>query len=88
MIVSLNRYQGGIMIWRFSKHGKMSNQEKEIIERRAEKLVGYTFIILASYILYESISKLINKEIPEPSLLGKIVAVLSIIMMPILFYNK
>ena len=76
------------MIWRFSKHGKMSNQEKEIIERRAEKLVGYTFIILASYILYESISKLINKEIPEPSLLGKIVAVLSIIMMPILFYNK
>jgi len=88
LIVSLNRYQGGIMIWRFSKHGKMSNQEKEIIERRAEKLVGYTFIILASYILYESISKLINKEIPEPSLLGKIVAVLSIIMMPILFYNK
>ena len=79
---------GGIMIWRFSKHGKLSEQQEEIIERRAEKFVGYTFIILAGYILYESINNLINEEIPEPSLLGIIIAVLSIIIMPILFCKK
>lgn len=79
---------GGIMIWRFRKHGKISKREEEIIERRAEKLIGYTFFILASYILYESIDKLTNREIPEPSLLGIIIAVISITVMPILFYMK
>ena len=79
---------GGIMIWRFSKHGKISEKEEAIIEGRAEKLVGYTFLILAGYLLYESISKLINEEIPEPSLLGIIIAILSLIIMPILFYKK
>ena len=79
---------GGIMIWRFSKHGKISIQEEEKIERKAEKLVGYSFIILASYIIYESVSKLVKSEIPEPSLFGIIIALLSIVIMPILFYNK
>ena len=78
----------GIMIWRFRKHGRISEQEEERIERKAERLVGYTFIILAGYILYESIDNLINSEIPEPSLLGIIIALLSLIIMPILFYKK
>ena len=79
---------GVIMVWRFRKHGKISKQEEEIIEKRAEKFVGYTFLILAGYVLYTSINKLINIEIPEPSLLGIIIALLSIIIMPFLFYYK
>jgi cation diffusion facilitator family transporter len=79
---------GGVMIWRFSKHGKMSQEEEERIERRAEKLVGYTFLILAGYILYESVDKLVNAEIPEPSLSGIIIALISVIVMPVLFYKK
>ena len=78
----------GIMIWRFNKHGKISKQEEERIERRAEKLVGYTFLMLSAYILYESIDKLVNNEVPEPSLFGIIIALISIIVMPILFYKK
>lgn len=78
----------GIMIWRFRKHGKISDQEEERIEQKAEKFIGYTFIILASYILYESVNNLINNEIPEPSLFGIIIALVSIIIMPILFYQK
>ena len=56
------------MIWRFNKHGKISEQEEERIEKRAEKLVGITFLVLGVYILYESLNKLINREIAEPSL--------------------
>jgi cation diffusion facilitator family transporter len=77
-----------IMIWRFRKHGEISEQEEERIEEKAEKFIGYTFIILASYILYESVNKLTNNEIPEPSLFGIIIAFVSIIIMPILFYQK
>ncbi|MFC1912432.1 cation transporter [Chloroflexota bacterium] len=78
----------GIMIWRFNKHGSISEEEEERIEKRAEKLVGYTFLILAGYILYESINKLVNNEIPEPSLFGIIIALVSIILMPLLYYMK
>ena len=78
----------GIMVWRFSKHGKMSPEEEEKVEQKAEKLVGYTFLILAAYILYESIDKLVSNEIPEPSIFGIIIALFSIVIMPILFYMK
>ena len=78
----------GIMIWRFRKHGRISELEEERIERKAEKLIGYTFLILAGYISYESVNKLINSEIPEPSLFGIILALISIIIMPLLFLKK
>jgi divalent metal cation (Fe/Co/Zn/Cd) transporter len=64
----------GIMIWRFRKHGKIPEQEEERIEKRAERFVGYTFLVLATYVLYESIDKLINSDIPDPSLFGIIIA--------------
>jgi len=78
----------GIMVWRFSKHGKISQEEEEKIEQRAETLVGYTFLILSAYILYESINKFVDHEIPEPSLFGIIIAFASIIFMPILYKMK
>ena len=79
---------GGVMIWRFGKHGKISEEEEEKLEQRATKLVGITFFILAVYVLFESVKKLITKEAPDPSLFGIIIAVISIIVMPILFIMK
>jgi len=78
---------GGVMIWRFSQ-GDKEEEEEERIEKRATRLVAYTFFILGAYVLYESIKKLVVSEIPEPSLLGIIVAIVSLILMPILFYMK
>ncbi|MFH1381381.1 MAG: cation transporter [Chloroflexota bacterium] len=78
----------GIMIWRFGKHREMSGEQEERIEARAEKLVGYTFLVLAAYILYESIAKLVTNEVSQPSLLGIIIALVSIIIMPVLYYVK
>lgn len=79
---------GGVMIWRFRQHGKISEEEEEKIEKKAVKLVGYTFFILGLYILYESVKNLYFREIPDQSLLGIIIAIVSIIVMPILFLMK
>jgi divalent metal cation (Fe/Co/Zn/Cd) transporter len=79
---------GGVMVWRLGKHGKISEEEEEKVEKKAVRFVSYTFFILGAYVLYESLEKLYVREIPEPSLLGIIVAIVSIIVMPILFYLK
>ena len=36
---------GSVMIWRFLKSGKMSEEEEEKVERRATRLIGYSFFI-------------------------------------------
>lgn len=79
---------GGIMIWRFRNHAKLSEEEEERIEKRAVKLVGTTFFILGAYVLYESFKKLYFRDIPEPSLIGIIIAFISLIVMPVLFAMK
>jgi len=42
---------GGVMIWRFRKHGKISEEEEEKVEKKATRLVGYTFFILGAIVL-------------------------------------
>ena len=79
---------GGVMIWRFAGHKGLSGEEEERIEKKAITLVGYTFFILGAYILYSSLEKLIFTVKPSPSLLGIIIAIVSIILMPVLFYLK
>ncbi|MBM3118346.1 MAG: hypothetical protein FJ006_02135 [Chloroflexi bacterium] len=79
---------GGVMVWRFRKHGELSRDEEETVEKKATRLVAYTFFILGAYVLYESVKKLIIQEIPSPSLLGIIIAIASAILMPILFRLK
>lgn len=79
---------GFILIWRLRKHGVYSEDEEQESEKKAIKLVGATFFILGAYVLYESIEKLISASIPEPSFPGIIIAILSIIIMPLLAFKK
>jgi len=79
---------GMVLIWRLLKHGKISAEQEEKIEKRAQRFVAISFFILSAYVLYESIGKLIRQEIPEPSLPGIIIAIVSIIVMPILMMQK
>jgi|TARA_B100001971_G_C18080964_1_gene478287 divalent metal cation (Fe/Co/Zn/Cd) transporter len=79
---------GGVMIWRFSQGTQISQEEEERIEKKATRLVAYTFFILGAYVLYESIKKLVVSEIPVPSLIGIIIAVVSLVLMPILYFVK
>jgi cation diffusion facilitator family transporter len=84
----LESLSAGVMIWRFRAHGSLSEKEEEKREKLATRLVAYTFFILGAYVLYESISKLVLQEIPEPSLFGIIIAAISTIVMPVLFFMK
>ena len=79
---------GMILIWRLRKHGKVSEEEEEAVERKATKFVALTFFILGLYVLFHSLKKLIEKEIPNPSLPGIIIAIVSIVVMPLLSWQK
>jgi divalent metal cation (Fe/Co/Zn/Cd) transporter len=52
------------------------------------KFVASTFFILGLYVLFHSIKKLAFKEIPDPSLPGIIIALASIVVMPVLTMQK
>ena len=84
----LESLSGGVMIWRFYPHRGLSPEAEARLERRAVKIIGYTFFILAAYILYESVEKLIFAEIPSPSLLGICIALASSLIMPALYLYK
>ena len=79
---------GLIMVWRFGKHAKARGADEERVEKRAIRLVGTAFLVLAAYVLFESARKLYVGERPEPSLFGIIIAVVSLVVMPLLFFAK
>jgi len=79
---------GMVLIWRLHKHGKITEEEEERAERKAIKFVAVTFFVLGFYVLYQSLKKLVVKDIPEPSLPGIVIAVVSIIVMPLLSSQK
>jgi divalent metal cation (Fe/Co/Zn/Cd) transporter len=78
---------GGIMIWRF-RQTRLSEAEEKRVEARAVKLVGWSFFVLAAYVLFEAARKLVIREVPAPSLFGIIIAAASLVVMPALFIAK
>jgi cation diffusion facilitator family transporter len=81
-------FSAAVLVWRFRKGRGMPDDEVEKLEKKALKYIGFTFLILGIYVLYESTSKIYTGEISNPSLLGILIAIASIIVMPILFYMK
>jgi divalent metal cation (Fe/Co/Zn/Cd) transporter len=57
-------------------------------EKRALQLVGVSFLILAAYVAFDSVQALVQKEMPDASVPGMIVAALSVIIMPLLAREK
>jgi len=79
---------GFVLIWRLKQHGKITEEEEERVERKAMKFIAITFFVLALYVLIQSVKKLIFIEIPDPTLPGIILAIVSLIVMPMLAYKK
>jgi len=79
---------GLVLIWRLGQHGSLSAAQEERLEKRAMRFVAVTFFVLGAYVLYESLRKLILIERPEHSLPGIVIAVASIIVMPLLAWRK
>ncbi len=57
-------------------------------EKKAEKLIAYSFLVLAFFIVFKSILDLINQNRPEASIFGIIVATVSIAVEGPLSYKK
>ena len=78
---------GLVLIWRLRKH-KFTDEEEEAAEKKAVFFVGITFILLALYVIYESVKKLYFHEHPAESLIGIVLAIVSLIVMPFLAIYK
>lgn len=79
---------GFVLIWRLRQHGEISKEAEARIEKRATRFVAVTFFVLGLYILFESIKKIVLVEVPQPSLPGIVIAVASLIVMPLLTWQK
>ncbi len=77
---------GAILLWRL--RAERRGHDGERVESAALKLVGVSFLLLAAYITFDSIKSLVEREAPERSKVGIIIAVLSIIVMPWLAHAK
>ncbi len=78
---------GTVLIWRLRSHSDDIEKERRN-ELKAVKYVAYSFFVLAAYILFEAVKKLYFRKMPEGSLSGIIIASLSLIVMPVLAYQK
>ena len=74
---------GLVLIWRLRREaaGTLDEEATEAIERRAERLVGGAFFLLAAYITFDAITTLLAQEKPEASPVGIAVTSLSIAVM-------
>ena len=79
---------GMVLIWRLRQHGKISKEKEEEAEKKATKFVAFTFLILGLYVLFQSVKKLFGREMPDPSLVGIMIAFASLGVMPILAWQK
>jgi divalent metal cation (Fe/Co/Zn/Cd) transporter len=61
---------------------------REANEKRALRFVGACFLLLASYIAYDSIFDLWSKRAPEHSIPGIVLACVSLVVMPLLSRGK
>ena len=73
-----------VIVWRFTG----SRLHSDRAERRAQKLVALQFFLLAPYVTFEAIGRLVSGEQPETSVLGIALVTSSLIGMPLLGIAK
>jgi divalent metal cation (Fe/Co/Zn/Cd) transporter len=62
--------------------------ENENRERRALYFVGASFFLIAAYVFYEAVVALRRREAPEHTAVGIVLAIVSLIVMPLLGWSK
>ncbi len=77
---------GYVLLWRMSVDSDVHRREAN--EKRALRFVGACFLLLASYIAYDSILDLLLKRAPEHSVPGIVLACVSLVVMPLLSRGK
>ncbi len=79
----------GVLLWRLSVEAKgASEEEVEQAEHRVHRFIGLTFFLLAAYVTIDSGMTLFRQDPPAESLVGIILAVVSLIVMPVIAFYK
>ncbi|MGO4597606.1 cation transporter [Terrabacter sp. 2RAF25] len=69
---------GLVILWQF---GRPVPEEREHLARR---LIAVSFFALAAYVAFESVRALVNRDQPDTSVAGIVLACLSLAVMPLL----
>jgi len=77
---------GSVLLWRMSVDADVHRRERN--EKRALRVVGLCFLVVAAYIAYESGIDLVSRRAPEHSVPGIILACVSLVVMPLLSRAK
>jgi divalent metal cation (Fe/Co/Zn/Cd) transporter len=77
---------GAAALWRVSSES--NTERKERVEQISLRVVGVCFLALAAYIAVDSTVVLIRREAPNKSIFGMVVAIASLIVMPLLARAK
>jgi divalent metal cation (Fe/Co/Zn/Cd) transporter len=77
---------GAALLWRL--HSDADESRREHMEAITLRIVGVLFLLLAAYVSYDSIKSLIWREEPHESIPGIVLAIASLIVMPLLVRAK
>jgi len=77
---------GAVLLWRL--HADLDEERRERVEAISLRIVGACFVLLAIYVTYDSVKSLIRHESPRESIVGIVLAAVSLIVMPLLVRAK
>ena len=77
---------GVALLWRLGSDADEPTRERN--EVAALRIVGICFLLLAVYVSYDAIQALVSREAPQRSFAGIVLAVASLIVMPLLARAK
>jgi divalent metal cation (Fe/Co/Zn/Cd) transporter len=77
---------GAVLLWRL--HADLDEERRERVEAISLRIVGACFVLLAIYVTYDSLTSLIRRKAPQESIVGIVLAVVSLIVMPLLVRAK
>ena len=76
----------GAAQWRLRADWDPARRER--VERVTLRVIGATFLALAAYVAYDSLTALVRRERPDASAVGIAIAALSLVVMPLLARAK
>jgi divalent metal cation (Fe/Co/Zn/Cd) transporter len=79
----------GVLLWRLFVEARGADHETvEHTEHRVHRFVGATFVLLAIYVTVQALGTLWAQHAPKESLIGIILAVASLVIMPLVSWGK
>lgn len=80
---------GAVLVWRLLAERRAGDHARiEHVERRAQRLVAGSLVLLAAYVAYDAVTALVAGERPEATAAGLVLAVISIVAMQWLAREK